>query len=87
MAGRLALISNLIIAKQYMSVKEEKGIRFKNKNKNHFWASSGFLKTTEGKMILFSAGRKMLYPVSFKLSIRAVWEAQQYTLACSSVLC
>lgn len=36
MAGRLALISNLIIAKQYMSVKEEKGIRFKNKNKNHF---------------------------------------------------
>lgn len=36
MAGRLVLISNLIIAKQYMSVKEEKGIRFKKKIKITF---------------------------------------------------
>lgn len=69
MRGRLALISNLTIANQCVSTKEEKEIRYKNRF--HFQESSGFLKRTERKTILSSSGRKMLCPVSFHLSIRA----------------
>lgn len=36
MPGRLALISNLIIANQYTSMKEEKGIRLQKKKKKDF---------------------------------------------------
>lgn len=83
MRGGVALISNLTIANQYVSMKEEKEIRYKNRF--HFQESSGFFKRTEQKKTILSSSRRtMPCPVSFNLSIRATWEPQKYTFVCSS---
>lgn len=47
MPGRLVLISSHTIVNQYVSMKEEKGIRQENISLSQ--ASSGFLKITKGK--------------------------------------